>query len=311
MPSTTMQPRSRLTGASGQEGPVLLATKPFNGLDAPVAVARWIAAREDRELRVVSVLEPVDTTFPAGLAPLPSRCRDDERAALAAQIRLELESKGALSERLHVDVLHGPSAETVVASARECDARVIVVGTGRHDQIGRYIYGERALQIVARADRPVVVVPSQAMTTPLSVAVVAADFSPASVRAAVAVLPLLAPGGRLVVVHVKPGVTLNEETAGWWNDGYERRCADLFAQFLRRLPRPPGITLESKFLRGDVVPTLLHFAATRGARLVACGRLGHSPIARVLVGSVSSALIRQATVPVLVAPELPGDAALR
>ena len=30
-----------------EEGPVMLATKPFNGLDAPLAIARWLAARED------------------------------------------------------------------------------------------------------------------------------------------------------------------------------------------------------------------------------------------------------------------------
>jgi len=42
---------------------------------------------------------------------------------------------------------------------------------------------------------------------------------------------------------------------------------------------------------------------------VACGRLGHSLFERVLVGSVSSMLVRKATVPVLIAPELPGDVA--
>lgn len=274
MPSATTPLRPRSTTATlGQDGPVLLATKPLTGLDAPVAVARWLAERDGSELRVVSILEPIDAAVaPAGVVPL---------------------------------------AESVITAARECGARVIVVGTGRHDPIGRYVYGERALEIVARADRPVLVVPRDAVATALSVAVVAVDFSPASVRAAMAVLPLLSPAGRLVVVHVKPGATLNEDTAGWWNDSYERRCADLFAQFLRRLPHDHGVTLESKFLRGDVVSTVLHYAAAQGAGLIACGRLGHSLIERVLVGSVSSALIRQATLPVLIAPELPGDGTWR
>jgi len=313
MTSTTMPRRPRVsTEVIGQHGPVLLATKPFNGLDAPVAVARWVARREERELRVVSVLEPIDATAaPVGVPSLPSRHYELERAALAAQIRRELEGDEIHPERVHVDVLQGPSAETVVSAACVCAARMIVVGTGRHDPIGRYIYGERALQIVARSDRPVLVVPRDAVAAPLSTAVIAVDFSPASVRAAAAVLPLLSPGGRLVVVHVKPGATPNEESVGWWNDVYERRCADLFAQFLRRLSGPPGVTLESKFLRGDIVPTVLAYASTQGAGLIACGRLGHSLIERVLVGSVSSALVRQATLPVLIAPELPGDASWR
>ena len=335
MTTVSMQQCPRLpTGALAQDGPVLLATKPFTGLDAPLAVARWLAAREARELHVVSVLEPN--------VGVVTQCYD-ERSALAAQIRRELAVDDAGRElrrrrhvgvvaaddhhgvallghgvvavddagrdSAHVDVLEGPSAQTVVDTARECRARVIVVGTGRHAPIGRYLYGERALQIVGQADRPVLVVPRGAIPAPISTAVVAVDFSPASVRAALAVLPLLAPGGRLVVVHVKTGVTLKEETAGWWNDAYERRCADLFAQFIRQLPQLPGVTFESKFLRGDIVPRVVDYAAAQGAGLIACGRLGHSLVEQVFVGSVSSALIRQATCPVLVAPELPTDAA--
>ncbi len=146
------------------------------------------------------------------------------------------------------------------------------------------------------------------MSAPPSVAIVAVDFSPASLRAAHAVLPMLAPGSRLVVVHVKKGAAPGDENVGWWNDAYERRCADRFAQFIRRLPERPDITVESKFLRGDIVPSVLEYAAEQGATLIACGRLGHSLVERMFVGSVSSALIRQATCPVLVAPELPTDA---
>jgi nucleotide-binding universal stress UspA family protein len=310
MINVSMQQCPRLTtGALLQEGPVLLATKPFNGLDAPLAVARWVAEREERALRVVSVLEPTEGVVTTGVPPLPSRYYDDERTALVAQIRRELVVDDADPDSLQVDVLEGPSAQTVVEAARECGARVIVVGTGRHDPIGRYLYGERALQIVGRADRPVLIVPRAAVTAPPSVAVVAVDFSPASVRAAHAVLPLLAPGGRLVVVHVKTGVTLKEETAGWWNDAYERRCADLFAQFLRQLPQRPDVTLDSKFLRGDIVARIVDYAAAQGAGLIACGRLGHSLVERVFVGSVSSSLVREATCPVLVAPKLPSDVA--
>ncbi|HKH91896.1 MAG TPA: universal stress protein [Gemmatimonadaceae bacterium] len=309
MTNVSMQQRPRHeTGALVQEGPVLLATKPFNGCDAPLAVARWVATREERALHVVSVLEPTEGVV-AGAPPPPSRYYADERSALAAQIRSEIAVGETRPDSLRVDVLEGPSAQTVVDAARACGARVIVVGTGRHDPIGRYVYGERALQILSRADRPVLIVPRDVVATPPTVAVVAVDFSPASVRAAHAVLPLLAPGGRLIVVHVKTGVTLKEETAGWWNDAYERRCADLFAQFIRQLPQIPDVTFESKFLRGDIVPRIVDYAAAQGAGLIACGRLGHSLVERVFVGSVSSSLVRHAACPVLVAPELPGDVA--
>ena len=45
MTTVSLQQCPRLTtGALAQDGPVLLATKPFTGLDAPLAVARWLAA---------------------------------------------------------------------------------------------------------------------------------------------------------------------------------------------------------------------------------------------------------------------------
>lgn len=300
-------PRRSSAGTS-QDGPVLLATKPFGGLDAPLAVARWLAAREERELRVVSVLEqsgPVAVA--AGVPPLPAHYFDEERTALAAQIRQELWFKGNSRDVPKVEVLAGSGLDPIIELAREYRARVIVVGTGRHDRIGRYIYGERALQILRIADRPVLVVPRDAKAGAVAVAVVAVDFRPASLRAARAVLPMLSDGGRLILVHVKTAVSLKEDTAGWWNDAYERRCADLFAQFQRQLPSLPGVSVETTFLRGDAVRTILEYSASCGAGLIACGRLGHSIIERVFVGSVSSALVRQATCPVLVAPELPED----
>jgi len=243
----------------------------------------------------------------AGVPPRDAQYHDEERITLSARIHERLCTGGRGAGVSHVDVLDGPSAPTIVEAARECDARVIVVGTGEHDPIGRYIYGERALQILRLADRPVLIVPRDAVAAPVETAVVAIDFSRASQRAARAELPMLSRGGRLIVVHVKAGSAETDGNVGWWNDVYERRCADLFAQFLRQLPTLPGITVETRFLRGEPVPTILDFARSQGAGLIACGRLGHSLIERVFVGSVSAALVRQATCPVLVAPEQPGD----
>ena len=115
MTSISMQPRPRReTGALAQDGPVLLATKPFNGLDAPVTVARWLAARERRRLRVVSVLEPTDGIVSDGVSPLSPPYYGDERSALAAQIRRELVIDDTGTDSLQVDVLEGPGAQTVV-----------------------------------------------------------------------------------------------------------------------------------------------------------------------------------------------------
>lgn len=309
MTRSAIHPASRrMAGVPAEEGPVMLATKLFTGLDAPLAVARWLATREERELHVVSVFEQDDPIAATEGVTAPSqRCYDDERGALAARISRVLTQYDGHGEPLPVEIVDGPSASGVVDAAQRCDARVIVIGTGKRAPIGRHGYGERALEIASIADRPVLIVPREATAAPLSVAVVAVDFSPASVRAARTVLPMLSHGGRLILVHVETAVGHPEEPTGWGNDAYGRRCTHLFAHFQRQLPSLPGVDVETKLFRGDAVGTLLSYATMRNAGLIACGRLGHSLAARIFVGSVSSALVRQATCPVLVAPELSGD----
>jgi len=312
MTTMTMQPAPRRSSAgASQEGPVLLATKPTGTLGAPLAVARWLAGREDRELRVVAVLEPppVVASDVAAIATFPRECMDQERTTVSLDLARHLEARGAIHDRSQLEVLDGPSLEPIMECARNHSARVVVIGSGRHERLGRFVYGERALQILGIADRPVLVVSGEGIAPTVRVAIVATDFTLASVRAARAVLPMLSHGGRLIVVHVKTGLTRNEETAGWWNDAYERHCADRLAQFVRQLPELPGISVETKFLRGsDAARCVIEYGATRDADLIACGRLGHPLLQRVFVGSVSAALVRHATCPVLVAPELPGDA---
>jgi nucleotide-binding universal stress UspA family protein len=312
MTATTMQTAPRRSSArTSQVGPVLLAVKPTGTLGAPLAVATWLAAREERELRIVSVLEPppVIVSDIAGIPPLSLECIEADRATVSEDLSHALRARGAIHDDAHLEVVNGPTLDPIVERARQCEARVIVVGSGRHQPIGRFVYGERALQILGIADRPVLVVPPSGIAMSINVAIVATDFTLASVRAARAVLPMLSRGGKLIVVHVKTGLTRNEETAAWWNDAYERRCADRLAQFVRQLPTVPGISVETKFLRGsDAARTVIEYAERQNANVIACGRLGHPLLERVFVGSVSSALVRRATCPVLVAPEHPSDA---
>ena len=299
------QPASRRAWEAGtQEGPVVLATKPFNGLDAPLAVARWLAAREERDLHVVTVLEPANgIADAAGMPPLPARYYEEERETLANELRRALTLDGTGRDLPNVDVLDGPAAQSIVDLAHERDARVIVVGTGKHDAIGRLIYGERALEIVSQADRPVLLVPRHAIARSVSLAIVAVDFSAASLRAARAALPMLSSGSRLVLVHVRPPLPDKGELTERREFAYERECELKFKDFLRQLPSLPGVLVETRYLHGDPANTVVRIANAEGAGLITCGRAGHTFMQRLLVGSVSTAIIRHAACPVLVVPE--------
>jgi nucleotide-binding universal stress UspA family protein len=263
------RPRAR---HASESGPVVLAAAPVGAMDAPIAVARWLAALEERDLRVVTALE---------------------------------------GEGTRGEVPDGSSVEAILDVARACSARVIVVGTGPHDVFGRRPRDDRAMRMIDITDRPVLVVPREAQVGSVDVAVVAVDFSPASVRAARAVMPLLSFGGRLILVHVRTAVSLKEETAEWWDDLYARRCAELFVQFRRQLPPTAHLEVETRFLRGEAAGTVAAFASASGAGLVACGRRTRPVRQRMFAGGVSARLVRHATCPVLVMPALPGDAAVQ
>jgi nucleotide-binding universal stress UspA family protein len=88
---------------------------------------------------------------------------------------------------------------------------------------------------------------------------------------------------------------------------YERECELKFKEFLRQLPSMPGVVVETRYLRGDPAATVVAIANAQAAGLIACGRAGHSFMQRLLVGSVSTAIVRHASCPVLVVPEHASD----
>jgi nucleotide-binding universal stress UspA family protein len=288
--------------------PVLVALKPYDGSEAALAVAHWLAAQQRRPLHAITVLEPSEMVSAAagaaGVPVLPDQYHAEERTAIAdlLETRLSRLSPTAPTSQ-RVDVADGWTAQTVADLGRDRAVHAIVVGTGRHGALGRVVYGERAVQIARLSERPVLVVPPSAVAGPVSEAVVAVDFSPASLRAARFATEMTADDGRLTLVHVKSAVKLSEEGAGWWEDAYERRATDLFHRFVAALRAERGITVDTRLLHGDVASVLVAYAREIGAGVIACGGRRHSFIERMLLGSVSTELIRRADCTVAVLPD--------
>ena len=66
--------------------------------------------------------------------------------------------------------------------------------------------------------------------------------------------------------------------------------------------RAQGRTVEAKVQVGEIVKTLLEAADRFEASVIVAGRSGKGSVARVLLGSVTTALLHTATRPILVVP---------
>jgi nucleotide-binding universal stress UspA family protein len=293
---------------SGRPGPIIVALKLTEGGESALAAGWWLADASHAKLHLLSVTDDASADrLGPGLPPLPPEHHLPQPDP-TRRLRERAARAGCDDAVDRVDVIQGPVSAVVVRTAIDRQARVVVVGTGRHGRVSRVIYGERALEIVGAAAGPVLVVP-RTTRLPFTRAIVAVDFSVATLRAATAAVEMLAPGGRVTLVHVETTLPPEECAQGRWNDGDARRSREMLARFADALRESPGIEVDTALLYGAVADTIATLANDLGADLVCCGRGRHSLAERIMAGSVSSALVRRSAGAVLVVPECADDIA--
>ena len=286
---------------------LLIATDGSHHSDGAVRVGLALAARDNVIPHVFSVVEPPMLSDPDG-APLPDASHLLELARDAREVRLLVQRDrthpGARSWPFTVEV--GPRVDTIVAHAQRTNASLILLGLGAHGLSARLRQRETALRTIRAADRPVLALPSYASGLPDS-AVVAVDFSTSSERAALAALSLLGVEGTLYLAHVTPRIPIPEGDSPMWDDPLTNPVLPRLEALLRRLDPGPGIRIEYVHLHGDPARELLAFAKEYSVDVIAAGTHRRSAVGRLVMGSVSTALVRRAESWVLVAPP-PSDA---
>ena len=158
---------------------ILLATHGGGSADGAVRVADALARKLDAPLQVLGVVEPaavVDAGF--GMPSFETQvAMEARRLALHTAVEDQL-ARCAVSAPIRI--AGGPAAHEIAATARDDQAKLIVVGIGSHRLLDRALGHETALQLVQTASTPVLAVAAGATSTPHHV-LVAVDFSPTSV----------------------------------------------------------------------------------------------------------------------------------
>ena len=99
-----------------------------------------------------------------------------------------------------------------------------------------------------------------------------------------------------------PRIPIPQGDSRTWEDGPAGAVMPKLEAIVRRLDPSPGVRVEYVLLHGDPTHELLAFAEQMGIELVAAGTHGSSALGRLVLGSVSTKLIRTASCWVLVAP---------
>jgi nucleotide-binding universal stress UspA family protein len=195
----------------------------------------------------------------------------------------------------------GSPAPVIARIARERGAELILSGIEAHGAPGRAQTEDAALQVTRTSDVPVVAVPPDVALLPRR-ALVAMDFSEASVRAARAALLMLTGGGVLTLAHVAPDVDFREMGKEGWGQIYDQGVAGLLEQLAGELRVPGDVDVDTVVARGDTSARLLELAARGAFELVAAGSQTAPWVEWHLTGSVSTSLLRGARCTVLIAP---------
>lgn len=212
-----------------------------------------------------------------------------DQGRLTAERKLEA-ARTAVGNRADVRFeAVGPSyaSKALHDYAEQSDVDLLVIGVSEHAAIGRIAPNSTGERLLNDSPCPVAVAPEgyRSRSKPIEQVAVAYDGSPESRQALVFARQVAQPLG--ASVHLV-GVAQRED------DGL--RAA------LESARTESGDDASAELLTGkDVVDVLADLPGST-SRLLVCGSRGRGPLRRVLLGSVSTRLIRQAAYPVVVVP---------
>jgi nucleotide-binding universal stress UspA family protein len=283
-----------------------------DGSPSSTLAVRW-AAREATMRKVPLTLVNVVSTPPANssalawtAAPLPAEARawqeENARKIITDAINVvEGATQGDALTKIDSQVFFGPPAPTLVELSNE--AQMMVVGCRGQGALQRALLGSVSTALVHHAHCPVAVihdeVPSSPRTERLPV-LVGIDGSPASELATeIAFEEASWRGVDLVALHAwsdaEVSMAPSMDSTGL-RSGAERTLAERLAGFQERFP---DVTVHRRVVFDQPARHLLD--ESESAQLVVVGSHGRGGFTGMLLGSVSTAVVHAARIPVIVA----------
>jgi nucleotide-binding universal stress UspA family protein len=304
MSTSTLTSRQQATpapGAAARFSRILIATDGFPRSDVAVLLARDLARRDGAEVDIATVYESIALHSAAFISAVSL---EQIESRVVSELREFIHSQRARTDTLRdswivrVEVGHVPEMIQLLAS--EGDRELVVVGLGQHSLTDRYIGPETVLQLMRLMREPVLAVAPGHEQLPRRV-MLAVDFSEPSLFAGRSALRLLGTGGgTLVLAHVTPRVPVPHGGLQSSDEFFAAELAQRFDTFERALGVPDEMIVTRVMLHGDPATELLRYARENEIELIATGTHGRSAVGRMILGSVSTRLVRGSSCSVLV-----------
>jgi nucleotide-binding universal stress UspA family protein len=287
----------------------------FDGTDSgeDALALGMLLARATGDVPLVAVIHPqeypigvgrVDAEWVAFMRERAEQLLGRARRLLGADAGAEFREVSASSESRGLHEL-----------AERERAELVVVGSSHRGPLGRTYPGSTGDRLLQGSACPVAVAPRGLREAPperLAVIAVAFLDTPDAGHALEVAAGLAERVGarlRLVSVMPRPAEVYLPVVGRDAEEAFVASSRELFRRALDEALDRVGerVAAEAELLEGNVVDTLATLDR-RDADLLVCGSRGYGPLRRVLLGGVSSRLLRRSALPLLVVPRA-GDVA--
>lgn len=272
---------------------------------AALDYAITIATQYGAKLRVLEVAATPDlppAVTPAAVASLTM----ERRKTLIEDLEQFVEPALAAGVPTEIRLEEGYAVAQILADVESMPADLVVMGThGRHG-FDRLLLGSVTEKVLRKANSPVLTVPPRTHRVrdgaPLFTTILCAtDFSAPATRAVDYAVSLAEQShARLVLVHVLDWVVPQvmvariEESRPQW----EREALEQLRQLVPARTRQV-CQVEERLGAGRAADEIIRLAAETSTDLVVAGVSGSGALDRAILGSVTHAVVRGATCPVL------------
>ena len=136
---------------------LLIATDGSLAADAAVQAGVQLASEQNGGVVFLHVVDAVDVVAPA-FGPISVNPVEDDHPEDDETLSAAAEVARAHGVPFELRLIGGFDYETILATADEIDAELIVLGSNRHGALGTAFFGSVSKEVLKRARRPVLVV---------------------------------------------------------------------------------------------------------------------------------------------------------